>query len=186
MKRKWISILLCVALSATLLAGCGGSKESAETEEASVVEEVTEETQEEPEEVTEEERNELSLTESEMEVIYSNMEEALRTEYLEPNNLGEEDFTFPEDLECWNYFAEYCMIRMEEPDSSKERIQGLCSGMYNVSSENQDIMTVAAESFYQSLEEMDELIAITYFPMSEMMVEFAQDFLISNVFSEGK
>ena len=34
MKKKLISILLCVAFSVTLLAGCGDSKEKTEEEEA--------------------------------------------------------------------------------------------------------------------------------------------------------
>lgn len=183
MKRKWISIMLCIVFSVSVLAGCGESKENSEAEETEVVLETSEEETTEAEEETEE-LNDLWLTESEMEVIYSDMEDAIRTEYLEPNNLNAEDFSFPEDFDSWKYFARYSMIRMEEPDATKERIQGLVSTWYDISSEDQTIMSIAAESYYRSVSEMDQLIGIQQFQVSDKMIETARDLLTSNVYVE--
>lgn len=195
MRKKVLALLLTSALAVSMCA-CGASNSSeSETEETESVSEISvEETTEEQEEEStekvqeeeEQEINHLGLTESEMEVIYSEMEHAFATEYLEPKRLEPKDFSFPEDFECWRYFAKYCMIRMEEPDASKERIQGLCAGMYNVSSENQTIMTIAAESFYQSVNEMDQLTAIQQFVISDILIESAMDLLTENVFAEYK
>lgn len=186
MTKKVLALLLTFATVVSMCA-CGSSDSSkSEEEKTQVVSDTSEEENTEVQEEETEEINDLGLTESEMQVIYSDMEEALQTEYIDPNNLNVDDFTFPEDFECWKYFAKYCMIRMEEPDASKERIQGLCSGMYNVSSENQTIMTIAAESFYKSVNEMNALIAIEQFQISELLVESAMNLLTSNVFADAK
>lgn len=194
MKKIIISTLLSVAISASLLTGCASSQENPETktavvsEETSVLEETTEEDIESEEMTSEkdEERNELGLTESEMEIIYSDMEEAFKTEYLASNNLSEADFAFPEDFECWKYFAKSCMILMEEPDISEDRLQSLVSGMYSVSEEKQVIMNIAAKSFYNSVNKMDELIAIQNFQMSDIMIETAQQLLTTNIFADNE
>ena len=142
MKKKLISILLCVALSISLLAGCSSSKKNSETPEESVSTEKSvvdveeKETEATSEENTEEDKNEFGLTDSEMAVIYSDMEENLQTEYLEPNNISAEEFSIPDDDESWKAFAKGCDIMFMTNGVSIDQVQQAITKMYILPSED--------------------------------------------------
>ena len=94
MRRKVIALLLCGALAASVLAGCGSAKEEANAPaESSTAEsgETAEQTEEDAE--TEEgaeaegqdtgEVNEYGLTDAQQEALLASVKESVTTEYLE-------------------------------------------------------------------------------------------------------
>ena len=179
-----ISILLCAALSISLLAGCGGSKENSETTEESVAEAVEEEAEATSEENAEEEKNEFGLTDSEMAMIYSDMEENLQTEYLEPNNISVEVFSIPDDDVSWEAFRVGCGVLFTENGGSIDWIQQVLSGSYPLPSEDATIMAILAYSFFYSLDELDQTSVVPDFPWDDTYVSAMKDVILANVFSK--
>lgn len=204
MMKRLMAIIMAVTMIFAMCACAAAEPNESDKKDSEVASEVTSEVTEteEKEEVKEEEtevkedsteaeeekdnsiRNEFGLTEKEMAVIYSTIEENLQTEYLEPNNIELEDFLIPDDINCWKYLAKYCMIVMEEPDISEDRLQSLLLGMYPLSSEDQSIMEIISSSFYNSLDELDQTYLITNFQMSELFIDVIKDLIMSNVFAD--
>lgn len=103
MRRKVIALLLCGALAASVLAGCGSAKEEANAPaESSTAEsgENAEQTEEdaETEETAEAEDqdtgavNEYGLTDAQQEALLASVKESVTTEYLEKYNIAPADF----------------------------------------------------------------------------------------------
>lgn len=175
--KKRLTVVLFSAILLITFCGCGasGQKEnSPKTAEA---------TTESPAEKTTEEKNDFGLTDSQMKEICSAIEKNLHKQYLDPENIKEEDFSFPNDDKSWNYFKRYCMIKMEEPDISADRMEKLLSGMYPISKENQKIITITASSFYDSLVESGQTEFIKNFQTyDDSFLDRIKDAIILNVF----
>ena len=193
---KKAGILLLVSVMAVNICACGSSeandskKEKSDVTTSDTSKEKTVDTREEAEtEVAADEavpkENELGLEESEMNMIYSVMRGTLQCYYLDPNGIDENNFTFPEDEDSWNYFAKCCMYWMENPEATVETVQNTFTGMYNMSSENATAMTYVAKGFYVILRDMDKLSVIEQFQMQPSSIDVAKNLIISNTFADG-
>lgn len=127
MKKKIISILLCAALSISLLAGCGGSKENSESTEESVSEGTTEEITEEAAETTEDsdELNEYGLTNAQQEALLTEVKNSVTEEYLSKYDINPSEFKLhPYDVNDLKNYDESGNYIGADPEE--------CTKMWNV------------------------------------------------------
>lgn len=103
MRRKVIALLLCGALAASVLAGCGSAKEEASAPAGSSTAESGENAEQTEEDAETEETaeaegkdtgeiNEYGLTDAQQEALLASVKESVTTEYLEKYNIAPADF----------------------------------------------------------------------------------------------
>lgn len=203
MKRKMISILLCAALSLSLLAGCGGSKENSESTETSVKEteeeEKTENQEVADEEVVAEEEESpdkevslasvdvsaIGLTEEDAKFIVTTVETKIQDEYLTPNNISIEDFSVPDDDESWKFFAKCTSIALEMEGIGLDELCDMTALIIPLSSEEEEtIMTAITLGFKDAVVELDQGSMLTMFLFDENLLNTVRNLIVAGVFAD--
>lgn len=162
-------------------------EEAAETPEVTETEEVEEIAEEDVEKTTSDDKeNILGLTESEMQELYTVIEENLQKDYLDVNNIKVEDFSIPTDDESWKYLSNYCTVVLFNPEiSSEEAVKESNSTTSELSAENNTIMEIISCSFYNYLEKIDKVHeGMENVSMSESSLNLAKELITSNVFAD--
>ncbi len=148
LKRNLSIILVIVMVAAMTMTACGSKNE--ESKESESVESKTPDTEKvaDEEEEVEEELAESSdeVTEEDIVEVKEAIKESVISEYLEPNGIAAESFTWPPaDSECWTYYnqlvAEYAAEKFEEapesgltyisPSAEKSIVEAAYDGVLN-------------------------------------------------------
>lgn len=150
-KRIFSIIIIMVMVCAMAAAGCGKKEETTKNKDEPKREEIKKEEADkvEPEKAEEpaateaKDTNKTKLDDADIEALENSIRDAIIKEYLEPNNVSAEDFSWPsaEELEAWEYFSSLKLNLAgftEEVDMSivpgspsKEIIEALFSGLAN-------------------------------------------------------
>ncbi len=112
-KRILSIIMIMVMVCAMAAAGCGKKEEATEKKEEPKQEETKKEEADkaEPEKAEEpavteaKDTNKTKLDDADIEALKASIADSIKKEYLEPNNIAAEDFSWPEvNSHCWIYF----------------------------------------------------------------------------------
>ena len=114
-KKRILSIItIMVMVCAMAAAGCGKKEEATEKKEEPKQEETKKEEAdkaepekaEEPEATEAKDTNKTKLDDADIEALKASIAESVKKEYLEPNKIAAEEFSWPEaNSHCWVYFT---------------------------------------------------------------------------------
>lgn len=134
------------------------------------------------------EENELGLTENELETIYAAIENNLRKEYLDVNNIKIEDFSIPIDDEYWkDYFFKYIAVAdVDYENFSESEVTETVNDLFefNLPNEEKTIMAIISYTLYDCLYQFDKRSLCVSISASSSQIEIMRDLIVSNVFTD--